>query len=478
MQHNLFAPFSKLYQQLCHIRDITGAALASERAQGKQARRQRDEIEFLPAALEILETPASPVGRGLMWSLMVLFTIAVLWSIIGKVDVVAIAQGKIVPNGKSKVIQPLEAGIVKTILVDNGQHVVQGQALIELDPSQTMVDVGKSRMIRIDSTLGVARAHALLDAQQSGAPPHLGLTADAPPERARDAQRLAESAYAEYASKLTGLRAELQKREQELQTTQLKITGLRQTLPITQGQAQDYKTLLAQNYVARHVYLEKEQARIGQEQDLAGQLSYAKELDAAIRAQRTNIETAITQFKREQLDALNQAQQQVGQARGDETKSEQRQSLMHLTAPVAGTVQQLAVHTIGGVVTPAQELLVIVPDDAGLEIEAQLLNQDIGFVRQGQPVEIKLDAFPYTHYGTIAGGVMSLSQDAVKDEKLGLVYQARIALSKKTIAADGRNVALTPGMAAAVEIRLEQRRIIEYLLTPLLKYKNEALRER
>lgn len=141
-------------------------------------------------------------------------------------------------------------------------------------------------------------------------------------------------------------------------------------------------------------------------------------------------------------------------------------------------MQELAVHTIGGVVTPAQALLVIVPDDAGLEVEAQILNRDIGFVRPGQDAEIKLDAFPYTHYGTIAGKVMSISQDAVKDDKLGLVYPVRIQLGAHLIVADGKSIQLEPGMSSSVEIKTEQRRIIEYLLTPMLKYQSEALRER
>lgn len=470
--------FDKLHHTLRHYLDIARAALAAEKAQGKPARRQRDEVEFLPAALEVLETPVSPLGRSLMWALMLLFTIALIWSMIGKVDVVAVALGKIVPNGKSKVIQPLEAGIVKTILVDNGQHVTAGQPLIELDQTQTTADVGKSRTARVDAMLTANRAQALLQAQKSNTAPKVGVVEDATQDRQRDAQGLAEGAFTEYHSKLMSLRAELQKRVQELQTTRHRIDGLQQTVPIARAQEQDYQSLLTQNYVQRHAYLEKQQSRIQQEQDLAGQQSTTRELEAAMTIQKQNIDTAIAQFRREQLDALNQAQQQLAQMRGDEAKFEQRQNQTHLTAPVAGTVQQLAVHTVGGVVTPAQELLVLVPDDAGLELEAQLLNQDIGFVRPGQDAEIKLDAFPYTHYGTLPGKVMSISQDAVKDDKLGLVYPARIKLLKTTIASDGKQVALTPGMAGSIEIKTEQRRIIEYLLTPLLKYRHEALRER
>lgn len=159
-----------LLDTLRHYWEIARASLAEEKSQGAPARRQPDEVEFLPAALEVLETPASPVGRALMWALMILFTIALVWSIIGKVDVVAVAQGKIVPNGNSKVIQPLEAGIVKAILVSNGQHVTAGQALIELDPTDAAADVGKSHTARIDAMLTAKRAQALLDAQRDNKP--------------------------------------------------------------------------------------------------------------------------------------------------------------------------------------------------------------------------------------------------------------------------------------------------------------------
>ncbi len=466
------------FDTLRHYWEITRASLVEEKAQGAPAKRQRDEVEFLPAALEVLETPASPVGRALMWALMILFTIALAWSIIGKVDVVAVAQGKIVPNGNSKVIQPLEAGIVKAILVSNGQHVTARQALIELDPTDAAADVGKSRTARIDAMLTAKRAQALLDAQRDNKPPQLPSIPDATPERQHDVQRLAEGTFIEYRSKLTSLRSELQKREQELQTTRHKIDGLQQTLPIARAEERDYQSLLGQNYVPRHAALEKQQTRIQAEQDLTSQQSYARELTAGIAEQRQDIETAIAQFRREQLDALNQAQQQLAQVQGDEAKSEQKQTQTHLNAPVAGTVQQLAIHTVGGVVTPAQELLVLVPDDAGLEIEVQILNQDIGFVRPNQEAAIKLDAFPYTHYGTLPGKVISLSQDAVKDDKLGLIYPARIQLLRTTIVADGKTESLTPGMATSVEIKTEQRRIIEYLLTPLLKYRSEAMKER
>lgn len=149
-----------------------------------------------------------------------------------------------------------------------------------------------------------------------------------------------------------------------------------------------------------------------------------------------------------------------------------------LAAPVDGIVQQLAIHTIGGVVTPAQPLMVIVPESQKLEIEAMVLNKDIGFVSANQPAEIKLEAFPFTKYGIIDGTVSQVSSDAIQDEKQGLVYAARIAMTQSSINVDGKQVNLSPGMAVTTEIKTGKRRIIEYLLGPVLQYRQESLRER
>ena len=407
-----------------------------------------------------------------------LFGIALAWSFFGKVDVVAVAQGKVVPTGQSKVLQPLEAGIIKAILISNGEHVLKGQPLIELDTAQTTADFDKARTTRTDALLASMRARALLDTQGTEQPLRLPAAPDVSVARVRDSQLFAESALNEYRSKLGELNAELQRRETELETSLQRIKGLEKTSPIARSLAEDYKTLEEQNFMSKHAWLEKEQAGIQQEQDLATQRSVAKELRAGIAQQKQNIETARAHFRHEHLDALNQAQAQLSQAEGDEAKATQRSVQTHLSAPVAGTVQQLAVHTIGGVVTPAQELLVVVPDNAGLELEIQILNRDIGFVHIGQSAEIKLDAFPYTHFGTVEGSVQTISQDSTRDEKLGLVYPARIHLKRLAIEGDGRAYRISPGMAADVEIKTEERRIIEYLLAPLVKYRSEAARER
>ncbi len=150
----------------------------------------------------------------------------------------------------------------------------------------------------------------------------------------------------------------------------------------------------------------------------------------------------------------------------------------NITAPINGTVQQLQVHTIGGVVQPAQALMQIVPEDAPMEIEAWILNKDIGFVEEGQIAEIKIDTFNFTKYGIIDGTLTHIFDDAVSDEEQGLRYLANVKIDKEWMQVDKRKIRLSPGMSVAVEVKTGQRRLIEYFLSPLLRFKQESLGER
>ena len=196
-----------------------------------------------------------------------------------------------------------------------------------------------------------------------------------------------------------------------------------------------------------------------------------------IAEQKADPETTLSTFRHDQLDTLDKAQQQFTQAHDEETKAINRQHLMRLTAPVAGTVQQLNVHTVGGVVTTAQSLMEIVPDDT-LEVEAQVRNQDIGFVNPGQKAMIKIETFPYTRYGYLTGKVLTVSNDAVQDKKAGLVFPAKIQLPTRRFKVDNTWVNLTPGMAVTVEIKTGSQSVASYFLSPLEQVGHESLRER
>lgn len=440
-------------------------------------KRLPEEAAFLPAELEIVETPPHPAPRWTARILVVigLCTFAVL--VLGHLDIVATAPGKLVPNARVKVIQPAVTGVVRNIYVHDGELVKSGQVLIELDPSQAAADTGKATANRLDAALTVARSLALIRAQSEGHMPKVDHVAAAPADRQSQAQDFAEGLYKEYVAKRTSMEAELQKRKAELATVKAQIQKLSLTAPLAQQQAEDYKKLATGHYVSSHDYLDKEQNAISQREEMAAQISHSHELEAAIVEQQSDIQNLMAAFKREQLDSLGKAQAVLSQASNDQTKAEVRQSLMRLTAPVSGTVQQLSVHTVGGVVTTAQPILEIVPDDA-LEVEARLENKDIGFVAVGQPVVVKIDAFPYTRFGYLTGTVESVSNDAATDKRGGLYFSVRVKIPSRQLHVGDKAINLTPGMEVKAEIRTGRRSVAEYFLSPLLVTTEESLRER
>jgi HlyD family type I secretion membrane fusion protein len=297
-------------------------------------------------------------------------------------------------------------------------------------------------------------------------------------DRLRTEVRLLHGQLAEYQTRKARLEAEIARRDAELRSAQEVAEKLAQTVPIARQQAEGFRQLFEEQGISKSVWLDREQQRIEQEQDLAAQRSRVQEIQAA-RLESVRQRAALTaETKRVALDSLQEGERKAAAAAQELVKARQRERLMRLTAPVEGTVQQVAVHTVGGVVTPAQVLMIVVPKDDPLEIEASIENKDIGFVRPGQPAEIKVETFPYTKYGTVPATVRQVSTDAVPDEKRGLVFTARLAPGRFTIEVNGASVNLTPGMAVTAEIQTDRRRVIEYFLSPLLQYATESFRER
>ncbi|MDP1735634.1 MAG: HlyD family type I secretion periplasmic adaptor subunit [Sulfuritalea sp.] len=440
------------------------------------------EAQFLPAALELQETPVSAAPRIVAWLLMSFALIAVLWAIFGKIDVVATAQGKIVPNEGSKLIQPIETAAVKAIHVVDGQAVKAGQVLVELDATMARADSTRTANDLTTATLQAARARGLLAALASGKSPRIetpsGIGAGIGIERVAQEQRILDGQYGEYQARVSRIDAEIAKREAERRSTQEIVKKLEQTAPIARQRAEDFKGLVEKNFISKHGYLEKEQARIEQEADLETQRSRLKELAAAIDEAKGQRNSALAETRRLALDTLNEAEQKATGYGQELVKTESRGQQMTLTAPVDGTVQQLVVRTVGGVVTPAQVLMVIVPKDDALEVEAFLENKDIGFVNAGQQAEVKIETFPFTKYGTIPASLVHVSRDAINDEKRGPIYSTRARLQRATVQVEDKTVNLTAGMAVTVEIKTGKRRVIEYFLSPLLQYGSESLRER
>jgi membrane fusion protein, hemolysin D len=476
------------------------AAIAAPRVvpfRRPQARRGQ-ELAFLPAALEIVETPPSPIGRAIGAAIIVLFTAAVLWAWWGAIDVVASATGKILPGGGVKVIQPFETGVVRAIRVQDGQIVRAGDVLIELDPTANEAERDHSRSDLLAEQLNIARLRAALaggdDPLADFKPP-----AGADKDLIATQRQLLLNQVTEQRAKIAALRRQQAQKEAEQATTAATIHKLDTIIPVIQSRVDIRKTLVEKELGSKLSYFEVLQLLVEQQEEFRVQQSHLHETEAAIAAIRETRGQAAAEFRHTISDELAKAEQKANGLAKDLIKAEQRTRLQVLSAPVDGVVQQLAVHTVGGVVTPAQPLLVVVPSDSRLEIEAMVSNRDIGFVHAGQAAEIKVDTFNFTRYGLLHGEVLSVSQDAVirdrqqdraADRALGtanetsepkgqeLNYSARISLDRTQMQIDDRLVNLSPGMAVTVEIRTGSRNILSYLLSPLRRYRQETLRER
>ncbi|MCF5652354.1 HlyD family type I secretion periplasmic adaptor subunit, partial [Pseudomonas syringae] len=393
---------------------------------------------------------------------------------------VATASGKIIPSGKTKTIQSSETAVVKAIHVRDGQSVKAGQLLLELDSTSADADVGRVRSDLLAARIDSARAAAMLDAINQRKPPRdlTGTILDADPMHVLAAERWLQGQYQEYRSSLDLVDAETQQRQADIQAARIQVMSLQKTLPIATKLASDYENLLKKQYIARHAYLEKEQARLDLERQLSVQQASVLQSTAARQEAERRREGVVAQTRRAMLDLLQQADQKIASFNQDLTKARYQEDLTTLEAPVDGTVQQLAVHTVGGVVTPAQPLMVLVPDGQPVEVEAMLENKDVGFVRAGQPVTVKVETFTFTKYGTIDGEVISVSNDAIEDEKRGLIYSSKIRLNSDTLNVNGVDIKLSPGMAVTAEVKTNKRRVIEYFLSPLQQHASESFRER
>lgn len=408
------------------------------------------EAAFLPAALALQEKPVSPTARLTGRLLMALVVIAFCWALVGKIDIIVNGTGKVIPGGYTKTIASVDVASVKALYVEEGQHVQAGDVLIELDTSASDAEREKATGDQSIALLQVARAKALIAAIESGHPPLFPVLDSVSNEKWQAEKLHLDGQYRDYIAKLQRIDGDIKR--------------YAEALPLATQRAADYKTLLGDHDVSRHAWLEKEQARV----DLAGQLADARNQRSAL----------IAETRRSTYDQLTEGSKIAAASGQDALRSDAHSKLLTLTAPVSGTVQQLEVHTVGGVVSAARPLMQIVPENARVEVEASLENKDIGFVQEGQSAEVKIDAFDYTKYGTLTGKVVHVSRDAIQDEKKGLIYSSKIALDKSTIDVEGKDMPLSAGMSVSIEIKTGDRRIIEYVLSPLIRHQRESLNER
>lgn len=472
----------------------------------KKAHRKltHEKLAFLPAALEIQAAPPPKWSRSLLWAIMLLIVIAIAWASWAEIDIIATAQGKIVPSGQVKIIQPLETGVVKTIFIKEGQHVKAGDKLIALDNTSNVADADRLANELTGFKEDLARQLFFLEKldlvikKQAQLQERIQVNSAQEQAYAQvkynasfallplNQQSLLASSWQEYQSKLNSFASEIIKLSAEKKSRKIDVGRFEKTLPLVIEREQSYHSLLEISAVSRNQYLELKQQRIDQEESLLLQRANVEQISAGIESAKQNLYAYQSEMRRNTLQEINRLTRQRDSLQQELHKANRLTQLRILISPVDGVVEELVIATIGGIVTPAQELLHIVPttsnngEDKGqqLEIEAGLLNKDIGFVHTGQIAEIKIDSFPFTKYGVIDGTVTDISADAIEHEQFGLLFPLKASIKTDEINVDGKWVKLKPGMSVTVEIKTGTRRLMEFLLAPLMRGVSEGARER
>lgn len=444
----LGARYAATWQYFWAQRDQLGSRLLTE-----------EEAEFQPAALAVQERPPSKTLRVIAGVLIVMVCSALAWSILGHMDIVVNATGKVVPSARVKTVAAIDTASVRALHVLEGQKVQAGQALVELDTAVSDAEHDKAMGDATEAVLQIARSQALIDGlkRRTGAP----TLADRQALRTRFGIGVPSASWIAAQQHLQGQYLDYEAKRQRLSAS---IANLEEQLPLASQLAASYKALAATQDVAHNEYLIKEQARV----QLIGQLQEARQQRAGLEAETL----------RQALEEIASARRSAQASMQDATRFGALQRMYTLKAPVDGTVQQLTAHTIGGIVPAAQPLMQIVPLGGPVEVEAFIENKDKGFVHEGQTAAVKIDTYDYTKYGTIPGRVSHVSQDAIEDEKRGLIYSVKVLLDRSELDVEGRPTRIAPGMAVNVEVKTGNRRIIEYVLSPLLRHTHEALNER
>lgn len=437
--------------------------------------RTRDEYDFLPAYLDIVERPVAPWARRTAWFLALTLVLVLIWSIVGKLDIHAAANGKVIVSEHSKVIQSLEPGVVAAIKVRDGDRVAVGQVLIELSPIGIDAEVNNINQQLMHRSLEVARMSALLtdDPISSFVAPQNSLTSVA-----INAKALLIKEYAEANAELARQDSEQAVNQAYIKAGDASISQQRALMKNIQRRLQALRALVKSKSIAEVEVLIQEREWL----NANAEASRLQNEQAVLQAKTHNLTQTrlhyLAEKKRSYQEQLNKSHEVINLLQQERVKLMEKQRQQTLRAPVAGVIQQSTVHTLGGVVTSAQPLMVLVPENHQLELDVMILNKDVGFVRPGQPVEIKIDSFPYTRFGTLSGEVKYISRDAMEDQQQGLVFPARIQFNRDTLIVEGKPVRLSAGMAVSVEIKTGRRRVIDYLLSPLQQYQSEAMRER
>lgn len=436
---------------------------------------RRPDDHTVSAVTPVITTPPSWLARGASLLVIGFMILVGLWSYHSAVDVVVSAHGEVVPTGMAKRVQAAESGVVRAIHVHDGQHVEQGELLLELDDTASMAEHR-----RLESLLARKQMVARLLRGELGetGPNDDGASFDT---TLSDAERhRLQADRTAFEERLTELRSTAAHADAAVDVAKRQVERAELEIDHQQRRLEDKRVQAERGLVPRQEVVDAGYVLASLVKDLEVLRERIREARSRASAAREAVNVAISERRGRLLGELVDTEAELETLAKDMVGLQELMNRQRIRAPVSGTLQELSVNTVGGVVARAEQLMTLVPDDAGMELNARIPTRDIGFVRDASGVRVKFDAFEFTRYGTIAGELQWVGGDSIPDEHSGPVYPARIALSSTTLPnqVQGREARISPGMQATVDIVIGERRLYEYLLEPLLRYRDESMRER
>ncbi|MDX8000206.1 HlyD family type I secretion periplasmic adaptor subunit [Xenorhabdus sp. Reich] len=455
-------------------------------------KRLKDEYAFLPDHLALTETPASPLAIWTIRCIMVFFMVMIGWSYFSEIDIDVISQGKIISHGRNKIIQPLETGQIKDILVEEGQYVHKGDALVVIDVlgaeeqhqqnilalniALTNYRIGNSVLMSVSEEKSELKWSILLPVDNKNE--IRDIIESIKDEQNQQAKNVAYSLYQTWMNKNKQLVEKKLQYQLESKSVQEEIASLRTSIQLESKRMKSYESLYKKNYLSQHEWLSQKDkvSRLKHQHEINQNkfLELKHKINEVDREKEINTQVVIKDATEMKRNSHNDIQRLLAEV----NKSKKRIKTTILYSPVDGRVQQLAFHTINGVVSATQAMMVIVPDELPEEVEVRVNNKDIGFIREGQSVVIKIDSFPYTRYGYLTGKIKSISYDSVEDEQQRFVFPTVISLDDNKIKIDKEFINLKAGMTVTTEIKTGKRRVIDYIISPLQTKVEESFWER
>lgn len=437
---------------------------------------KEQETEFLPAILEVTETPPSPTGRLVMWSILTLLVVGILWSVLGHINEVAVAPGKVIPTGQVKTIQVKNKSIVKEIHVKEGQHVEKGDTLVVMDPTSTDADYDSLNKRAAYYALDIQRLEAELNGTSFSpkSDPNLELK-DITAE-----QSLYQSRVSQHRAEMEAAANAVNQKQAALNAERVNLNKYDEMLEIAREKERRLIELTKENAISEFQLFEQTSQRINYEKTAAAQLDLINRAEAELSEAQAKLSNLDATYKKDVMASLVESRKQYYALTEESKKADENQRLSTVVAPCSGTVYNLAVHTEGGVVTDAQPLMVIVPDGVELEFEVWAENKDIGFIKEGQEAEVKVATFNFQKFGMLTAYVDEISADSNSDKsdpEKNKRFRLLLKLDENTLK-ENPDIHINPGMEVTAEIKIKEKRIIEFFLDPFRRYTHESLRER